>query len=72
MLGEDDGEEANKNTRENRTTNMDSDSGDEGFSSEDESFRSTTEIIDKKINNSENLNTFLSSATENVTTTTEM
>jgi hypothetical protein len=50
MLTDEGEEEASKIPRGVRSSNLDSDSGDEGFSSEDESFRNTTEIVEKKIN----------------------
>ena len=65
MLGEDEEDEDPKKNSGLRPTTADSDSENEGFSSEDESFRTVSElVVDKKVNNSE-IATF-------VTTTTEM
>ena len=74
MLTDEGDDEPTKNQRVNvRSSNIDTDSGDEGFSSEEESFRTSLEIVDKKLNQSENIGaTMLSSSVDNITTTTEM
>jgi hypothetical protein len=50
MLGEDEDEDPYKSSKGIRASNLESDSGDEGFSSEDESFKSSTEVFEKKVN----------------------
>lgn len=59
MLGED--EEPDNHNRKNRDPVIESDSDNDGFSSEEETFRNATEVAEKKAVNTETSNTFITS-----------